>query len=226
MFLPASVIGGFVGLLLGPIVWQGKGGIPIPSAWITTWSSLPGILIVPVVASVPLGMKFGQSRGSGKKTSANILKTFALILGLSAVQTMIGYTVREIFVHVQPQLNLYPTFGYELSNGFAGGHGTAGVLGSYYKGLDLPFWEIAQGITTTTATFGLVGGVIIGIILINIAARTGKTALLTKPGDIPIDMAKGYQMDVSKQKSMGNETTLNSSIESYSSIWSNTLRFR
>lgn len=216
MFLPASVIGGFIGLLLGPIVWQGKGGIPFPQAWVTTWSSLPGILIVPVVASAPLGMKFGQPGSSGKKTSANMIKTFAFILGLTVVQTVIGLCVREVFVRFQPQLNLYRTFGYELPNGFAGGHGTAGVIGSYYKGLDLPFWELAQGITTTTATFGLVGGVIIGIILINIAARTGKTAILTKPGDIPIDMAKGYQMDVSKQRSMGNETTLNSSIESLS----------
>jgi ESS family glutamate:Na+ symporter len=101
-----------------------------------------------------------------------------------------------------------------MSQGFAGGHGTAGVIGSYYKGLDLPFWELAQGITTTTATFGLIGGVILGIIFINIAARTGKTALLTKPQDIPEDMARGYQMDPSKQKSMGSETTLNSSIDS------------
>jgi len=216
MFLPASVIGGFIGLFLGPIIWRGKGGIPFPSEWITTWSNLPGILIVPVVASTPLGMKFGQSGGSGRKTSANIIKTFALIFGLGGIQTIIGYSIREVFVHIQPQLNLYPTFGYELSQGFTGGHGTAGVIGSYFKGLDFPFWELAQGITTTTATFGLIGGVIFGIILINIAARTGKTALLTKPGDLPPDMARGYQMDPAKQKSMGNETTMNSSIESLS----------
>ncbi|MDR1874625.1 MAG: hypothetical protein LBQ90_06395, partial [Synergistaceae bacterium] len=55
LFLPASVIGGFIGLLVGPIIW-GAGGIPFPKEWISTWSALPGILIVPVVASVPLGM--------------------------------------------------------------------------------------------------------------------------------------------------------------------------
>jgi ESS family glutamate:Na+ symporter len=111
-------------------------------------------------------------------------------------------------------LNLYPTFGYELTEGFAGGHGTAGVIGSYYKGMDLPYWEIAQGITTTTATFGLIGGMIIGIIAINVAARTGHTSILTKPADLPPDMAKGIQWEREKQKSMGKETTINSSIES------------
>ncbi|MDR0708944.1 MAG: hypothetical protein LBF77_02625, partial [Spirochaetaceae bacterium] len=60
LFLPASVIGGFIGLLIGPIIWKG-GGIPFPKEWISTWSALPGILIVPVVAATPLGMKFGKS---------------------------------------------------------------------------------------------------------------------------------------------------------------------
>jgi ESS family glutamate:Na+ symporter len=55
---------------------------------------------------------------------------------------------------------------------------------------------------------------IIGIIAINIAARTGHTALLTKPAEIPVDMAQGIQWDPDKQKSMGKETTINSSIES------------
>jgi ESS family glutamate:Na+ symporter len=214
LFLPASVIGGFVGLLIGPIIWQNKGGIPFPKEWLATWSSLPGILIVPVVASTPLGMRFAASKGGGTKATANVLKTFALIYGISVTQVLIGLGVNKIFGYAQPELQLYPTFGYELSQGFSGGHGTAGVIGSYFKGLELPFWELAQGITTTPATFGLVGGMILGIIAINIAARSGQTALLSKPGDIPLDMAKGFQRDPEKQKSLGNETTLNSSIES------------
>jgi ESS family glutamate:Na+ symporter len=100
--------------------------------------------------------------------------------------------------------------------GFSGGHGTAAVLGSFLRGLGLPYWEIAQGVCTTTATVGLVGSMIIGIFYINIMARRGKTALLKKPGDIPAEMSKGIQMDVSKQASLGKETTYNSSIESMS----------
>jgi ESS family glutamate:Na+ symporter len=45
-------------------------------------------------------------------------------------------------------------------------------------------------------------------------ARRGKTLLLKKPGDIPMDTAKGVQFDASKQASGGKETTYNSSIES------------
>ena len=49
-FIPASVIGGFLLLLLGPIV---SGVLPIPDSWISTYSALPGVLIVPIVAAVP-----------------------------------------------------------------------------------------------------------------------------------------------------------------------------
>jgi ESS family glutamate:Na+ symporter len=157
-------------------------------------------------------MKFGQANKSAGKTSTDVIKTFGIFLGIAAVQLTIAISVRQFFV--SGGMDLYPPFGYELPMGFSGGHGTAGVIGSYYKGLDLPYWELAQGVTTTTATFGIVGGMIIGIIAINVAARTGKTAILTKPGDIPPDMAKGYQMDPEKQPSMGKETTMSSSIES------------
>jgi ESS family glutamate:Na+ symporter len=215
LFLPASVIGGFIGLLVGPVIW-GEAGLPFPKEWISTWAALPGILIVPVVASVPLGMKFGGGNTSAGKTSSDIIKMFGVMLAICAVQMLAGLFVRQFFTLVQPDLNLYPTFGFELSQGFSGGHGTAGVIGSFYKGLDLPYWELAQGVTTTTATFGLVGGMIIGIIAINVAARRGKTAILKKPGDIPLDMGKGFQRDASLQKSLGKETTYNSSIESLS----------
>ena len=214
LFLPSSVIGGFFGLLVGPIIWK-TGGIPFPDEWITTWAALPGILIVPVVASVPLGMKFGKKGGSAAtKTTTNVIKIFALMMICLFAQTILGLGVNGIFSAIQPQLNLYPTFGYELPQGYTGGPGTAGVIGSYYKGLNLPYWQVAQGLTSTTATFGIVGGMILGIISINIAARRGQTAILTKPSDIPIDMAKGYQMEPEKQRSTGKETTFSSSLES------------
>ncbi|WP_283608862.1 sodium/glutamate symporter family protein [Faecalispora anaeroviscerum] len=213
LFLPASVIGGVIGRLVGPIVWQG-GGIPFPETWLTTWSTLPGILIVPVVASVPLGMAIGTKEGKATKATTNVIKVFGLITLVGAAQTMLGIGVKKLFDVIQPALNLYPTFGFELFAGFNGGPGTAGVIGSMYRDYNLDYWKIAQGLTSTTATFGIVGGMIIGIISINIAARRGDTAILTKPGDLPPDMARGYERDPAKQKSAGKDTTLNSSIES------------
>ena len=216
LFMPASVIGGFIGLLVGPVIWGGNTPVQFPAEWIATWSALPGILIVPVVASVPLGMKVGkdkQQTGGAKKASADSIKMFAVISAIATLQMVIGMGTNAVFTFLKPEMGLYQPFGYELSQGFAGGHGTAGVVGSFYKDLNLDYWELAQGVTTTTATFGLIGGMIMGIIGINVAARKGKTAVLKKPGDIPLEMAKGYQMDPAKQTSLGRETTFNSSID-------------
>ena len=51
-FLPASVIGGFILFILGP---NCLGVLKIPKEWLQIYALLPGILIVPIVASVPLG---------------------------------------------------------------------------------------------------------------------------------------------------------------------------
>ncbi len=66
---------------------------------------------------------------------------------------------------------------------------------------------------TTTATFGIVGGILIGIMMINWAARHGQTAMLKKPADIPEPLRVGFEKDIKKQNSVGRETTLSSSID-------------
>lgn len=206
-FIPASIIGGFLLLILGP---QCLNILPVPSEWFKTYSLLPGILIIPVVASIPLGLSLNSN---SNKIDNNYLKNlfplFGIILGVSVFQFAIGYSAHLIF----PNKNLYSTFGAELSIGFVGGHGTAGILSNILSDLNLPYWEIAQGVATTTATFGIVGGILIGIILINWAARNGYTQILKRPADIPESIRIGFEKDILKQNSIGRETTISSSID-------------
>ena len=207
-FIPASVCGGFLLLILGP---QCANVLPVPSTWFDTYSLLPGILIVPVVAAVPLGLKFGGGKSDG--INPDFLKNvFPLIgIGLAAAmfQFAVGYGTHVLFSGE----NLYDVFGIELSIGFVGGHGTAGTLGNMLSALNLPYWETSQGVATTTATFGIVGGILIGIMMINWAARHGQTAMLKKPADIPEPLRVGFEKDIKKQNSVGRETTLSSSID-------------
>lgn len=211
-FMPASVIGGFIALLLGPI---GFNLIPVPESWMGIFSLLPGILIVPIVASVPLGLSFGNkgAKGSGGADSKDIVPMFFILTLIVGVQYMAGFIIHAIFR--SGGTDLYDTFGWELTMGFSGGHGTAGLLGNMLKGMNLPYWEIAQGVGVTTATIGILGGILGGIALINWAARTGRTRLLDKPSDIPVNIQVGYQTDVSKQPSVGRETTNSSSIDTF-----------
>lgn len=207
-FIPSSVIGGFLLLILGPQVLN---VLPVPEEWFSIYSLLPGILIVPVVASVPLGLTIGGGEKDG--VNAGILKNvFPLIgigLGASMLQFATGFGTHVLF----SKESLYEVFGIELSIGFVGGHGTAGTLGNMFSELNLPYWQTSQGVATTTATFGIVGGILIGIMMINWAARHGQTAVLKKPADIPEPIRVGFEKDIKKQASVGRETTMSSSID-------------
>ena len=208
-FIPASVIGGFILLLLGP---QCFNVLPVPAEWFSVYSLLPGVLIVPVVAAVPLGLRIGG--GASSDTDPGFLKNVVPLmfigLGASMFQFAVGYGTHVAF---SGAYDLYDVFGIELAIGFVGGHGTAGTLGNMLSELNLPYWETSQGVATTTATFGIVGGILIGIALINWAARHGHTALLKKPADIPEPIRIGYERDINKQASVGRETTMSSSID-------------
>jgi len=208
-FLPASVIGGFLLLLLGPI---GLGILPISESWIKMWALLPGVIIVPVVTATPLGLNFAN-----KDTAKNIKNVIPLLFIMFAtyyLQNILGFGVNILFKSMG--VDMYETFGWELVIGYTGGHGTAGILGNMLQEMNLPYWETAQGVAITMATFGIVGGILIGMLLINWAARKGYTAILDKPSDIPANIAIGYEKDITKQGSVGRETTKSSSLDTVS----------
>lgn len=205
-FIPSSVIGGTLLLVLGP---QMLNVLPTPKEWFEIYSILPGVLIVPVVTATPLGLKLNQ-KNRDKNILRNVLPLAFIALVVTMLQLAIGYFTNVIFYD---PYDLYQTFGIELVIGFVGGHGTAGTLGNMLSSLNLSYWQTSQGVAVTTATLGLVGGILIGIVLINYAARSGNTSLLSKPANIPLSFQKGYEKDVSKQNTIGKETTMSSSID-------------
>lgn len=205
-FIPASVIGGFILLLLGPI---GFGILPIPEEWIKIWSLIPGILIVPVVTATPLGLDLGGKDAMKKFKPA--VPLFFIMFAAYYLQNAIGFGTNVFFRSLGQ--DLYDTFGWELCIGYTGGHGTAGILGNMLNELNIPYWETAQGVGITMATFGLVGGILIGMVLINWAARKGETSVLEEPGDIPTNIKVGYEKDITKQGSLGRETTKSASMD-------------
>ena len=223
LYLPASVIGGFVGLLISPEILGRLSSISISEEYIKTYSLLPGILSVPIFAAIPLGMFLNETKTIKSLYPTKVLIAFGIFQCASMAQSAIGYAVNLLFTKISPEMDMYRTFGYELSAGFAGGHGLAAATGKLLEGFGIAQWEIAQGVALTTATIGLVGGMIFGIIFINIAVRTNKTNVIKKIENVSDDnsninkidrsMEVGYNNDISKQASLGRETFLSSSIE-------------
>ena len=222
LYLPASVIGGFIGMIISPEILGRFSNYSISQEWIKTYSLLPGILSVPIFAAIPLGMFLNNSNDNKKKNikslyPSKVLICFGLFQCTAMTQSAIGYATNMFFSKVNPQLNMYRTFGYELSAGFAGGHGLAASTGKLLESFGIPQyeWEIAQGVAMTTATVGLIGGMIFGIIFINIAVRRNKTNIIKaiKKNNEDKSMEIGYNKDIAKQNSLGRETFLSSSIE-------------
>lgn len=209
LFLPASVIGGTIGLLLGPNIMP-QSLCVIPAEWVEIWAALPALLTAIIVSALPLSMLSKEKTNAGTAAASSI-KYFLIILVTFFVQIMIGMVGSLLF---SESYGVYDTFGYELMAGYNGGHNTAGVLGGYLLELGLPYWNDAQGVATTTATFGLVGGIVIGIIYLNVMVRLGKSSVLTDPSNIPEFMRRGIYPK-NDQPNSGAETTHNATIESH-----------
>lgn len=214
LYLPASVIGGFIGMIISPEILGRFSNYSISEEWIKTYSLLPGILSVPIFAAIPLGMFLNENKNIKSMYPSKVLICFGLFQCASMSQSAIGYATNMFFSKINPQLNMYRTFGYELSAGFAGGHGLAAATGKLLEGFGIPQWEIAQGVALTTATIGLIGGIVFGIIFINLAVRKNKTKIIKRINDnADKSVEVGYNNDINKQNSLGRETFLSSSIE-------------
>lgn len=214
LYLPASVIGGFIGMIISPEILGRFSNYSISEEWIKTYSLLPGILSVPIFAAIPLGMFLNENKNIKSMYPSKVLICFGLFQCASMSQSAIGYVTNMFFNKINPQLNMYRTFGYELSAGFAGGHGLAAATGKLLEGFGIPQWEIAQGVALTTATIGLIGGIVFGIIFINLAVRKNKTKIIKRINDnVDKSVEVGYNKDINKQNSLGRETFLSSSIE-------------
>jgi ESS family glutamate:Na+ symporter len=210
LYIPACVIGGLLGLILSPTVMGKYAVIPVSDNMNTILGQIAPLLFMMIMASLPM-CAAPLSRNTLKgKTDVWII---ALLISLVfAAQFAIGFGVNVFFDKLG--MPTYKLFGNELANGFTGGHGIVGMVASSMQALNDPNWKAACGVVVTTATVGILGGIIWGIILINIGARKGYTHYITDPADLPEEMRTGFYKSVEDQPNMGKETTSPSSIDS------------
>lgn len=211
LYLPSCVIGGFIGLILGP---NALNILRFSEDTMTVASALPNLLIIPVLAVTPMGLKLfkGKSKSSDALSKSNdVLVLSFLTAGFLILQLAVGCGVTLVCKAFGA--NTFDGMGLEMGAGFAGGHGTAASIGSSFEELGNPNWEAALGGGMTTATVGVIGGILIGTALINYAARHGYTTQIKSAAETPLEMRTGFYEKGMERPSMGPQTTVSNSIE-------------
>lgn len=167
LFIPASVIAGFVILLIGPQMlgaWTGTGGL-IPGEVIAVWSVLPGILINIVFAAVMLGRQLPSVKEIWEDSAPHFIFGSVLSFGQFALGAF------AVVLILTPFFGLTDLAGSVLELSFAGGHGTIAGMGPLLeKAGASEVVDLGLGL----ATVSMVAGVIGGSILVRYAIRNPK----------------------------------------------------
>lgn len=208
LFLPSSIVGGVILLLLGPQV-LGRVGGPVgenglfTEAMIDVWSVLPGLLISVIFATMFMGQKLPSPKRAAKLVGPQL----SLGVALGSGQYVVGLLLAGLVL--VPLFAAQPMTGALIEIGFEGGHGTAAGMRGVME--ELGFAEGAD-LAVGLATVGIVGGIVIGIALINWGVRTGKTELLKGDVKMSVEEERGlFRAD--EHYSAGKMTSRPASVE-------------
>lgn len=170
LFLPTSVIGGFVVLLLGDQVLgaaTGTSGL-FPASVLAIWRSLPGLMINVVFAAVMIGKALPSGRELWRSAAPHALLGTFLSLGQFALGGL------AVLLFLGPVFGLAPEAGSLLEMSFAGGHGTIAGMGSLL--VDSGAGDLVD-IGLGLATISMLTGIGIGSALVRWALRNPKITL-------------------------------------------------
>lgn len=202
IFLPSSVIAGLIGLIAMQFLLNNNESEMVDSVR-NVWSRSPGFLINIVFATLFLGKRIP---GLSKIWDiGGVQVVYGQIVGWG--QYVIG--IGLVLIFLVPLFDVNPMMGALIEIGFEGGHGTAAGLTETFDKLG---WSEGKDLAMGSATIGVFFGVLIGMVLINIATRRGKTQVLQDPKTIPADVKEGIPSK-EKRESAGILTTSVDSIE-------------
>lgn len=168
--LPASVIGGLVGLAIAPstfgsFIYPSLGIDNIITEIYAISKKLPSYLIVIVFAALMMGKPIPSMNKIFSKASTHLVVGYSIAWG----QYIIGILLAMFILAPLFDANILSSA--LIAIGFQGGYGTAAGLGSTYQSLGFDDgYDLALGM----ATAGKVLSIVLGLILINIAVKMEK----------------------------------------------------
>ncbi|MGB8952531.1 MAG: sodium/glutamate symporter [Candidatus Aminicenantales bacterium] len=182
LFLPASVIAGFLGLLLGPFACGKYLFTVIPQDMMNSWALYPGRLINIVFACLFLGFSVPSFKSIWREGGPQLC--YGWLVGMGQYIVGIGITA----VLLTPLFGVPNFFGCLLEIGFSGGHGTAAGMAEGFHQLG---FEAGSDLGLMSATVGIISAVVFGMAMINMAARRHFTKVIKSPKQLSHEEIRG-----------------------------------
>ena len=199
LYLPASVIGGLLGLLC-----LNQPFCRIPQEWYAYWTDIPGFLINIVFAALFIGAKLPRLGDVWKLAAPQFCYGQLVAWG----QYVIGLGLAAVLLI--PVFHVDRAFGTLLEIGFEGGHGTVGGLSATFDHFG---WPVGRDLGYTTATAGMVLGIVIGMALINLAVQRGWVKNVRQFSEQSIHERRGIYPKKA-QPPAGRQTVFSDSVDS------------
>jgi ESS family glutamate:Na+ symporter len=175
--LPAAVLAGLLGLLLGP-----HGPWPVlPASIEALWARLPMVLLTLVFGTLLLGKPLPAIGQLWRPAAAQTLMGLTLGFG----QYLVG--ALAVLLVLAPWLGVDPLMACLIEVGFEGGHGSAAVMGPIYAGLG---FREGSDLGLAMATVGLLSSTVLGGALVVLAQNRGWLMVhLPEPVAVPDALA-------------------------------------
>ena len=203
IYMPASLIAGVIGVILG-----GNCLGVLPDEMTSTWGALPTSLIVVIFSTMLMTVDFS---GVGNAREAKDLVISQLVMGTAGSFLQIGVPCLLTAFLLKPVFGVNDLFPSTVEVGWAGGHGTAGGMQEVYDNLG---WTEGTSLALTSATIGLLVGIIGGMIIINHAARHGYLSRKLKHEKLTLTETQDFT-PVSEKKANAYETVQSGVVESF-----------
>lgn len=182
--IPPAVIAGICGLILGPEV---LGWLPL-SGSLGTYA---GILIAFVFATLPF------TSTSKAKEVAKVKRMWGYSQGGMLLQWAFGGLIGILLLGQIWPLN--DSFGITMPAGFCGGHGSAAALGEAFSNFGQ---DEVLTLAMTSATFGIICSIVVGLIFLRFGTKKGYSACLTEAERLPEELRTGV-VEKDNRKSIG-----------------------
>lgn len=193
LFIPASIIGGVIALLVGQ---QMLDWVTIPDSF----AQIPGVLI----GLVMTGLLFGVSMKV--RVVRSYLDYSAVSLAAIGVQIALGLILGILLSRVWP--GMPEGWGLMGVFSFFGGHGTAGAAGAVFADLGVP-GNLEIGMILST--IGMVVGIVVGMVIVNLGVRRNWAAFSSHGASRP-SWTYGGRIPDGEHRTIGHEKVTASSM--------------